>query len=326
MLTYFGIRPTSNKLHFGHMITLLNMFDFIIKNRSIDGTNTYYILLAEVHAEISSIPNEVLRKNSNELADQVVSLFNAYLNLLKIDNKSKILSEMTFIYQGDYQLSDLHIGATYMYLPLVNSNYLLRNPIFKESNNKSVAFLLYPVLQVFDIILYTEPGKTLHVFVANDQRVNINICKDIIEKLKYDNSLISFHVCEKVLYDNKYEKKMSKSLGNVVNLDDIEGFNQYILKHITTMEPEIEKCPLYINIGKDAVNILNYDINNFDICKSDKKSCFVCKTSLINFFEKFLINYKETSDNEYITKEYDQTLIERYNDIISDINEIRSSK
>jgi hypothetical protein len=83
---------------------------------------------------------------------------------------------------------------------------------------------------------------------------------------------------------------------------------------------------VYPNFIKSKTGLDLIIVDYLQICKSDKKSCFVCKTSLINFFEKFLINYKETSDNEYITKEYDQTLIERYNDIISDINEIRSSK
>jgi tryptophanyl-tRNA synthetase len=327
---YFGIRPTGNKLHLGHLMTLFDMFDFIVTN--INHVNNIYILLAEIHAQISKISIEKIKLNSKDLHIQILEVFNIFLRMRNISpEKIKYLNnKIKFIYQSDFET---HVNITYTYLPLVNTNKVLKNPIFKNNNNNSVGFLIYPILQTFDIILYSPNSKDtdLYVFVGGDQRSNINISKDIFKKLNINNIIIKSY--DHVLSDNKSVNKMSKSLDNFINYNDFNGILNYINKYITyprehkTSIGNHNKCPFYTNFGKEISRLFQNQYL-FEACDNGTISCKECKAKVSNIFinfNKLYKNYILTSSLSESTFNNLELLTKNYLEYYNKINNIRSS-
>jgi tryptophanyl-tRNA synthetase len=300
---YFGVRPTSEELHIGHMMTLFNMFDFIRKNY--DDIENVYILLAELHAEISNKSTFDINNFGNKISNQIISLYIAYFDIYGID-VSTDLHKIKFIKQNFDVVKDLHVSVTYKFLPLVNTNYLLRNPIFKENTENSIAFLIYPILQAFDILLYAEQNKEIKVFVGNDQRANVNTVKDVIDKLNLNNYSVTFDLYENVLYDSKNENKMSKSLGNTVLISDINGIEKYIRQYKTDNRPTIhsvgshKQCPMYKNLGVELQRLFGDLVKfNFEKCDVAKIGCGSCKNDIISILTKILNKYLNICDNQH---------------------------
>lgn len=335
---YFGIRPTAKTLHLGHVMTLFNMFDTILHNKT--KVNHIYILMAEIHAEISTVPINEIRENSLELRSQIFNLFYTFLKVrgVILVEIYEMLDKLKIIMQYDNIVP--HILLTYKFLTLCNTNTLLKNPIFKNGNNNSAAFLLYPVLQTFDVIIYTEPNIPVYVFVGNDQHANINILKDICKKLKLEdmNIKIDTILYDNILYDNKSDDKMSKSLNNFVEFDNITEITKYIKGFITYSRSidelgNYQECPFYKRFGKECSRLFpNYDIN-FELCNTGQISCKDCKNKIVDIFINicsYLILSKETFKKE----EYDWTissvdyeeLFPKYISIGDRIETVRSNK
>jgi tryptophanyl-tRNA synthetase len=305
MNIYFGIRSTGNNLHLGHIMSLLNMFNFIEKNK----INNIYILLAELHSEISTISEKKIINNSKLLANKILSLYNTYLTFNSLNNNN--ISKIKFIFQNDNEISNYHISVTYKYLPLLNISRLTKNPIFKNNKNNSLAFLLYPILQSFDVLLYHNEKNFTTVFLANDQKSNINIMKDIYKKLNIKN--INFNILENVIYDITCKQKMSKSLNNFINFDDFNGIEEYIIKYKTGNN---NYCYLYNNILKFLIKYFNIKHKCID------NNCYNCKQNILKQLKIIINNYNNYTFNNFKTvSKYD--IIDNYNLILDKINNLR---
>ncbi len=337
---YFGVRPTSNILHLGHSMTLFNMFRTILSN--FDKVNTIYFLMAEIHAEISILDVNTIRTNTITLKGQILTLFLAYLKANDVDRNdiNYLIRKVKFIMQFDH--ADYHIGLVYKYLPLMKLGTLLKNPIFKEGSNTSTAFLLYPVLQAFDVFLYTKPNIPMIVFVGNDQRANINILRDIAKKLKFKDSniLVQSHLYEHILSDNKSTTKMSKSLNNFVKFNDIVGIKKYINGYITysrtsaTTPGVHNECPFYLKFGMEVERLFPNALTMFNQCDTGCTTCGNCKNAISDIFVQICktctvpVDYYDTIVNFdwrlYQIQSYD--IIKEHKRILESINNIRSSK
>lgn len=323
---YYGIRPTGSNLHIGHVMSLLNMFDNIRKNKN--EISNIYILLAESHAEISTCSTDTIRSNATTLANRIYALFSAYL---KWHDLPSMLGKLNFIYQNDI-VGILHRDITYKFLPILNSNDVLTNPIYTNSDNNSVGFLLYPVLQSFDVMLYAEPEEELVVFVSGDQRANINIMKDICTKLKFPCK-ISYKVYDNVIYDNKNKHKMSKSLGNFVDFDDSKSWMEFIKQHITYPRPkksdcgEHLKCPFYYNVIHQIKTSLNADFDFLSQCDTGEIGCYKCKMNVYDTICNFVDLYNDIYINEdsAILTCNTAEVRQKYLKIVDLINNVRST-
>jgi len=327
MIFYYGIRPTGDNLHLGHIMSLLNMFDEIKFN--INEVSTIYFLMAESHAEISSISKNIIRNNTHLLTNKIISLFKTYIKFNDLNNY-ELLNKIKFIYQND-SIGFFHRDITYKYFSLANVNDFLTNPIYLNSNNHSVSFLLYPILQAFDVLLYCSPDEKIVVFVSGDQRANINIMKDINTKLKLNN-LISFNIYENVIYDYKCKEKMSKSLNNFINFDDISSVKDYIFKYKTfgretrTSLGDIDECPFNINIISFFTKYLNVKFDHIKLCNSGNIGCYECKKIVCNYIIEFTTEYiKMQLENHSINKVETELVDINYGKLNNIIDDVRSN-
>lgn len=310
---YYGIRPTGNNLHIGHVLSILNMFNELKNNSNIDNI---YVLLAEIHSEISTLNKNEIRNNSIILSKKIISLYKLFLirNNLSLDN----LNKLKFILQNN-EVSKYHLTLTYKFLPLISTSSLTKNPIYKNTKNKNIAFLLYPVLQSFDVLLYTNKNNKCIVFLSSDQNANISIMKDIYKKLNISN--VEIKIYDNVIYDIKGQK-ISKSLNNVINFDDYKNIKEFIIKYISN----IDDCKLFNSIINPLCNSLNI---NFTKKCNFKNKCFECKTQFLNELTNIINSYIYNFDNiknvinylNYLSVDY---VLNNYNSLLNKIEFIRT--
>lgn len=307
---YYGIRPTGNNLHIGHVLSILNMFNELKNNSNIDNI---YVLLAEIHSEISTLNKREIRNNSISLSKKIISLYKLFLirNNLSLDNFNKL----KFILQNN-EVSKYHLTLTYNFLPLISTSSLTKNPIYKNTKNKNIAFLLYPVLQSFDVLLYINKNNKCIVFLSSDQNANISIMKDIYKKLNINN--VEIKIYDNVVYDIKGQK-ISKSLNNVINFDDYKNIKEFIIKYISN----IDDCKLFNSIINPLCNSLNI---NFTKKCNLKNKCFECKTQFLNELTNIINSYSYNFDNiknviNYLSDDY---VLNNYNSLLNKIEFIRT--
>ncbi|MEY2702456.1 MAG: hypothetical protein RLY43_1089 [Bacteroidota bacterium] len=330
MILYYGIRPTGSNLHLGHAMCLFNMFDFIKEN--ISDIDTIYFLMAEIHAEISTLSQETILLNSILLKNKIIALLKTYCTFNSL-NFDFIFSRIRFIFQN-CNIGLYHRSLAYKYLTLENVNSLTTNPIFANSENNSVAFLVYPILQAFDVFLYCKDNMQMVVFVAGDQRANINIMKDIATKIKFKND-ISYNVYDNVIYDSKCQVKMSKSLNNFIDFDNINDITKYILSYITYPRPTIstpghyESCQFYNNILNPlmkSLDVIDKFAKNMNRCTNGDIGCVECKNAVLSQIIKFVTLYKKNQNEIFdITMINYDAIIPMYHRIIKQINVARSN-
>ncbi len=208
-----GDRPTG-KLHLGHYVGSL-------KNRvQLQDEYETYILIADVQALTDNFETpEMLRANIREVV----------LDYLAVGLDPK---KCAFVIQSLIpEIADL----TIFYLNLVSVARLQRNPTVKDEmqqkgygDNVTAGFLCYPISQVADITAF---GAHL-VPVGEDQRPMIEQTQEIVDKfnrLYGDDCDPGILVRPEGMYaefgrlpGTDGSAKMSKSVGNVINLADDE--------------------------------------------------------------------------------------------------------
>lgn len=326
MIFYYGIRPTGDNLHLGHVMSLFDMFDKI-KSNIVDISNIY-ILLAETHAEISPLTYQDIRNNSKSLAKNIIALFKSYLIFNDIQSLN-IIDKIKFIFQND-MIGYLHRDITYKYLPLLNSNDVLTSPIYSNSKINNVAFLIYPILQAFDVLLYSAEKEDTTVFVSGDQQANVNIMKDVYAKLKIQNK-IKFAIYENVVYDYKCNEKMSKSLNNFIEFDNFDEIDKYIKKYKTfsrasTSAPGIlNECPFHENMLYLFEKYLNCSFSHKNMCPNGRIGCGECKQILSKYLKNVINLYVKFKKDDIKFNTPDENIIKlNYFKILNLIDKTRS--
>jgi len=203
-----GDRPTG-KLHLGHYVGSL-------KNRvQLQHEYETYVLIADVQALTDNFEHpEILRANIREVTLD-------YLAVGLDPNKC------AFVVQSLVpEIADL----TVYYLNLVTLSRLQRNPTVKDEMKQKgmgeavpAGFLCYPVSQAADITAF---GAHL-VPVGEDQRPMIEQTQEIVDRFNhlYGETLVrpeGMFAEFGRLVGTDGGAKMSKSLGNVINLADDE--------------------------------------------------------------------------------------------------------
>ncbi len=315
---FYGIRSTSTTIHIGHFLHLIHIFKKV--NHDV---NNFYILFAETHAEISNLSTSTISNNSTQLLNIIVKLGRI------VTKSSEISLKIIPIFQN--LVYNYHIGSVYKFLPLANTNQYLTNPIYKNSDNNSIAFLIYPILQSFDVLLYTTNNTEMIVFVGNDQHANVNIMKDIYRKFsRYMQLNITFDIHENVIYDIACKHKMSKSLNNVINFNDIDGIKKYILKYKSYPRASIStignptECNFYNNMIKYYFNDNDEVCDNLIKCTLGKIGCVDCKLTTFKLIENIINEYNKIDDIS-IKNTIDISKLEaNYNYILQNIDLMRS--
>ena len=203
-----GMRP-SGKLHLGHYVGALQNW----KRLQEEGYNCNF-LIVDYHAMADNMDD--LNKVRMAVLDMVIDWMAVGLDPLKSN----------FVVQS-YVPEDAELFT--MLMPLVTMGELNRNPTLKseisqlESKNKSInlAFYSYPASQAANILLY----KADTVPVGDDQLPHVELTREIARKFNREFTTI-FPEPKAILSQTPRlvgtdgNAKMSKSLGNTINLSD----------------------------------------------------------------------------------------------------------
>ena len=229
-----GDRPTG-RLHLGHYVGSLK------RRVELQNSGEYekvLIMIADAQALTDNFDNpEKIRRNIVEVALDYLSVgLNPNISTLFIQSQIPELTEFTFYYLNLVSVARLHRN------PTVKSEIQMRN--FEESI--PTGFLCYPISQAADITAF----KATTVPVGEDQLPMIEQTREIVRKFNtiYSEVLVE---PEALLPENSVcmrlpgtdgKAKMSKSLGNCINLaDEPEEIRQKIMGMYTD--------PLHIQVS-----------------------------------------------------------------------------
>lgn len=282
-----GDRPTG-RLHLGHYVGSL-------KNRvSLQSEYETYIMLADVQALTDNF------EHPEKLGANIREVVLDYLSVGIDPSKSTI-----FIQSKIPEIAEL----TVFYMNLVTLARLQRNPTVKDEMaqkgfgaNVPVGFLAYPISQAADITFV----RAHLVPVGVDQLPMIEQTREIVRKFNelYGEVLVEPEALlgeVQRLPGTDGKAKMSKSLGNVINLsDDSETVNKKVMGMYTDPnrvkgdEPgNVEGNPVFTYLDAFSPEIRNtkYEIRNKEYKERYKKGSIKdteVKELLIEVLEEFL--------------------------------------
>ena len=276
-----GMRPTG-KLHIGHLFGALSSW----VNLQEQGHDCFFFV-ADWHA-LTTHYNE-----TDEIVKNSIELVKSYL-AVGIDPKKS-----TIFIQSEIKE---HAELALLFSMFVSVSRLERVPTYKEIKQQlserdlsNAGFLIYPVLQAADILIYRAQG----VPVGEDQVYHIELTREIARKFNYLYKKEVFPEPEPIL--SKVPKllgtdgrKMSKSYGNTIPLISTEDeVRKMIMPMVTdparkrrTDPGDPGNCPVW-DYHK-AFEISEEDAQwVIDGCKNAKIGCVDCKKLLLkNMKEK----------------------------------------
>jgi tryptophanyl-tRNA synthetase len=206
-----GITPSGSQLHIG------NYFGAVAPQISLQDTHETYYFVADLHALTTVHDKAELEKN-------IIGVVMDYL-ALGLDP-----SKCVFFRQSDV--------PAHSQLAVVLSNYIsygqmkrmhaYKDKLQSGTNEESINMGLfnYPILMAADILLYKPYG----VPVGEDQRQHIELTRDIAENFNKTYKTQTFPLPEPLISKDlgrivgtDGERKMSKSLGNIIGIFDEEA-------------------------------------------------------------------------------------------------------
>ena len=253
-----GITPSGNTLHLGNYAGAVKpQFDLLEK-----GVESYYFV-ADLHALTTIQDKDKLEKCIiNNVFDYIA---------LGLDPEKGI-----YFRQSDVPEHSMLAIVLANYIPfgLTNRMHAFKDKLAKGISKEKINMGLfnYPILMAADILLYKPDG----VPVGEDQRQHVEFARGTArffnkthgETFPIPEPLIQMGNASKVIGTDG-ERKMSKSLGNVVNIfDDEEVIRRQIMESYTdpnrkhTTDPgNVEGNPIFVyhdivNDNKDEVEDL----------------------------------------------------------------------
>ncbi len=187
--------------------------------------------------------------------------------------------------------------------------WLERNPTYKEQIREiqgrdltTYGFLGYPVLQAADILLY----KANKVPVGEDQVAHLELAREIVRRFKHLYKKDIFPEPEAILTKEARilgtdRRKMSKSYGNAINLQDgVDVIRQKVQSMITDPSrikasdpghPDVCNVYSYYKFfsGDDQVKRV------YDWCAGAKRGCTDCKKDMAEILVKKLVTLQHGS-------------------------------
>ena len=276
-----GMRPTG-KLHIGHLVGALENW---VKLQE-DGNECFYFV-ADWHALTTHYDEtEHLKEYTRDLVRMLLAV--------GLDPEKSVIFVQSAIKE--------HAELTLLFSMLVSVSRLERVPTYKEIKKElnykdlsSAGFLIYPVLQSADILIYKAEG----VPVGEDQVYHIELTREIARRF---NSLYKEIFPEPEAILSKTPKlsgtdgrKMSKSYGNTIPLEnDEEGLRKMIMPMMTDTARKRksdpgspDRCPVWqyhkaFGISEEEAKWV------WEGCTKAKIGCIDCKKLLIKNMKRKL--------------------------------------
>lgn len=213
-----GITP-SGKLHIG------NYFGAIRQHIAMQEKGDAFYFIANYHSLTSVNDGEEVRQNTLDIALDYLAL--------GLDPE-----KCTFFAQSDVpQVTELAwILGTLCPVSLMEKGVAYKDKV-AQGMNPNIGLFTYPILQAADILIY---GSDI-VPVGQDQKQNIEICRDLARKINhaYGEELLKLpeeHIVKSVAVVPGVDgRKMSKSYGNTIGIFD-EGKN--LKKKVMSIETD----------------------------------------------------------------------------------------
>jgi len=198
-----GITP-SGKLHIG------NYFGAIRQHIDLQEKGDAFYFIANYHSLTSVNDGEEVRQNTYDIALDYLAL--------GLDPE-----KCTFFTQSDVpQVTELAwILGTLCPVSLMEKGVAYKDKV-AQGMNPNIGLFTYPILQAADILIYDSDV----VPVGQDQKQNIEICRDLAGKVNhvYGDELLKLpeeHIVKSVAVVPGVDgRKMSKSYGNTIGIFD----------------------------------------------------------------------------------------------------------
>ena len=234
MKTILSGIQSSGKLHLG------NYFGAIRQHIAMQEEGDAFYFIANYHSLTSINDGEEIRQNSIDIALDYLAL--------GLDPK-----KCTFFAQSDVpQVTELAwILGTFCPVSLMEKGVAYKDKV-SQGMSPNIGLFTYPILQAADILIYNSDV----VPVGQDQKQNIEICRDLAGKLNhnYGKELLKIpeeHIVKSVAVVPGIDgQKMSKSYGNTIGIFD-EG--KTLKKKV--MSIETDSTPLDEPKDPDACNV-----------------------------------------------------------------------
>ncbi|MBI2989915.1 MAG: tyrosine--tRNA ligase [Candidatus Magasanikbacteria bacterium] len=205
---YVGYDPTGPSLHIGHGITLLKLRQFQ------DLGHKVIMLIGDFTAMIgdptdksatrSQLIREQVIENCKEYQRQASAILNfAGDNPAELRYNSEWLAKMNF--------ADVLELASHFTVPRLLERDMFQERI-KQGKTIHLHEFLYPIMQGYDSVAMNVDGEA----GGNDQTFNMLAGRTLMKELKNKEKFV---LSTKLLADNS-GKKMGKSEGNMISLDD----------------------------------------------------------------------------------------------------------
>jgi len=228
-----GITP-SGKLHLG------NYFGAIRQHIEMQEKGDAFYFIANYHSLTSINDGHEIRENTLDIALDYLAL--------GLDPE-----KCTFFAQSDVpQVTELAwILGTFCPVSLMEKGVAYKDKV-AQGLSPNIGLFTYPILQAADILIYNSDL----VPVGQDQKQNIEICRDLAGKLNhvYDKELLKLpeeHIVKSVAVVPGIDgRKMSKSYGNTIGIFD-EG--KALKKKV--MSIETDSTPLDEPKDPEACNV-----------------------------------------------------------------------
>ncbi|ABS60739.1 MULTISPECIES: tryptophan--tRNA ligase [Fervidobacterium] len=301
-----GIRPTG-KVHVGHYV---GVFENWIKLQN-EGHDTFYFI-ADWHALTTHYEDtSELKHYTKDLARTLIAV-GLDKSTLFVQSAVKEHAELMLIFSMVTPLSWLERVPTYKEMKQQLANKDLSN----------AGFLMYPVLQAADILIYKADG----VPVGEDQVYHIELTREIARRFNYIFKKEIFPEPKELL--SKVPKllgtdgrKMSKSYGNTIPLITTENeLSKMVLPMVTdparkrrTDPGNPENCPVW-DYHKAFGTADNEEEKQwvFEGCTQAKIGCVDCKKLLLKHMTEKLSPIWERYNS--ITEGQVQEIIENGNE------------
>jgi tryptophanyl-tRNA synthetase len=295
-----GIRPTG-KVHIGHYV---GVFENWVRLQN-EGNDTFYFV-ADWHA---------LTTHYEDTSELKINTFELVKTMMAVGLEKSTLFVQSAIKE--------HAELFLLFAMVTPLSWLERVPTYKEMRQQitnrdlsNAGFLMYPVLQAADILIYKAEG----VPVGEDQVYHIELTREIARRFNYIFKKEVFPEPKELL--SKVPKllgtdgrKMSKSYGNVIPLITTEQeLSKMVMPMVTDTNrkrksdpgnPEV--CPVW-DYHKAFGTADNQEEKQwvYDGCTQAKIGCVDCKKlllkNMLNKLQPIWDRYNAISDDEVKAK------------------------
>jgi tyrosyl-tRNA synthetase len=206
LLFYFGLDPTSPRLHIGHTVALLLMADLVhLGHKAV-------LLLGDFTARIGDpTDKEAARVALTE--EQVRSNLETY-----IDQVKRIIPNTNFeVRYNSEWLSVLTLEQIIRLTSMATVQQMMARDMFQEREKRGkpiyVSEFLYPLMQGYDSVALRVDGE----IGGNDQTFNMLVGRDLEKELLDKDKMV---IATRLLVDAATGKKISKTEGGLIAFDD----------------------------------------------------------------------------------------------------------